>query len=88
MCANNFNYFQEYRAVNKEIRQFYFGNHVIDRSKTVQYVKLLSDLNACYGIDKAVKWNASKSKGKTYYARLVFRKQLRCFDGFSKRKKL
>lgn len=72
--VKNFNYFQEYRAVNNEIRQFYFGNDVIDNSKSAEYVSLLSDVNMLYGIDKAAKLHAIKSKGKTYYARLVLRK--------------
>lgn len=70
------NYFQEFRAINKEIRQFYFGNDTIDKSKTPEYVSLISDLNIIYGVDKAAKLHALKSKGETFYARLVLPKRL------------
>lgn len=65
-------HFQKLRSVNDEIRQFYFGNDAINMSKLVEYVDLLNDLNFLYPIDKAVKLHASKSIGKTFYARSVF----------------
>lgn len=62
---------QEYRAVNKEIRQFYFGKDVINMGKSFEYVDMLSDINFGYAIDKTAKLHATKSKGKTFYARWV-----------------
>lgn len=60
--------------MNDEIRRFYFGNDVINMEKSIEYVNLLSDMNFVYAIDKMTKLHASKSKGKTFYARLVLPK--------------
>lgn len=51
----------------EEVRNFYFGKYTQNDQKTKRYVELLSDVNFGYGTDKAVRINAAKSKGKTYY---------------------
>lgn len=56
--------------MNDAIRQFYFGNDSINMNKSTEYIALLSDINFFYGIDKTAKLHASKSKGRTFYARL------------------
>lgn len=66
--------FQKYRAINDEIRRFYFGNGVINMDKSPQYIDLLSDMNFGYAIEKMAKLHAVKAKGKSFYVRLVFLK--------------
>lgn len=65
-----FKFVKEYRTLNDEIRQFYFGNDSINVNKSNEYIALLSDMNFFYGIDKTAKLHALKSKGRTFYARL------------------
>lgn len=60
---------QEYQKIAKELRDFYFGDAAIDETTLEQYIKLLSDLNFIYGIDKAAKRHASKTDSNTYYLR-------------------
>ncbi|XP_055310975.1 juvenile hormone esterase-like [Sitodiplosis mosellana] len=59
---------EEHRNLTAEIHKFYFGDGAKEDRSINQYAELLSDLNFRYGIDKAVKTHAAKSKGKTYYS--------------------
>lgn len=62
-------FFQDYRQIAQEIRQFYFGNDAITAEKLPKYVDLSSDMNFGYFINKAAKTHATKMKGKTFYSR-------------------
>ncbi|XP_031624710.1 esterase B1-like isoform X2 [Contarinia nasturtii] len=58
-----------YRNLTSEIFKFYFGDNAIDKRSLKQYVAMLSDLNVGYEVDKTVKIHATRSDGKTFYAR-------------------
>lgn len=60
---------QEYKKLAKQIHEFYFNDAPINRKKLKEYIKLLSDLNFAYGIDKSAKRHATKTNAKTFFYR-------------------
>lgn len=60
---------QEYKKLAKQIRKFYFKDAAIEEGSLVQYMKMLSDINFAYGIDKSAREHAAKTPSKTFYYR-------------------
>lgn len=64
------NYSQEYKKIADQIRTFYFGQDgQVNADTVVEFNDLMSDVFFVYHIDEAVKLQANKSSGKTYYYR-------------------
>lgn len=63
-----FCFFQGYRNLANEIRQFYFGNKILDISLEYDYFKFTSDLNWVYVVDQSVRNVLKILEGKTYYS--------------------
>lgn len=64
-------YFQQYKELAADIRQFYFKNAPIDSRTKSEYTTFLSDANFAYHSHKAAEIHARKSKGKTFYYQQV-----------------
>lgn len=63
-CCSNF---QKYRALDAQVRQFYFGNLPIDNSTRANYIDLLSDISFVYDCVKTARIHSQKSLGRTYF---------------------
>lgn len=69
IVKNNGFQLQEYQEIAAKIRKFYFKDTIIDERSLLQYLKLLSDINFAYGIDKSARKHALKSNANTFYYR-------------------
>lgn len=58
---------QAYDGAVRDVRSFYFGDKPVNADSLQEFVKLLSDVFFVYGIDKAVKAQAKRSSGLTFY---------------------
>lgn len=58
---------QAYDDAVRDVRRFYFGDKPVNADSLQEFVKLLSDVFFVYGIDKAVKVQAKRSSGLTFY---------------------
>lgn len=58
---------QAYDDAVRDVRSFYFGDKPVNADSLQEFVKLLSDVFFVYGIDKAVKVQAKRSSGLTFY---------------------
>lgn len=56
-----------YRTYAKEIRDHYFGDKRVDKSTIPEYVRLTSDAFFVYAMDRAVRSQAKRSTGNTFY---------------------
>lgn len=57
------------------IRQFYFGDAVIDVDSFPQLIAMLSDVQYIYGVDRSVRHQIAHSSGQTFYYRCVLCKE-------------
>lgn len=73
----------EIRAIQDQIRQFYFKNADINQTTLHQYVDLFTDVNFSYGIQtKAIKEHSQKTSSKTYYYRFSVDSKLNVYKRF------
>lgn len=56
-----------YRAYAKEIRDHYFGDKPVDKDSIPEYVQMTSDTFFVYAMDRAVRSQAKRSTGNTFY---------------------
>lgn len=58
---------QLYDIAVRDVRNFYFGDKPVNADSLQEFIKLLSDVFFVYGIDKAIKAQAKRSTGLTFY---------------------